>query len=195
MLNQRCQHIINLKKFQNEASNDHFEWQVDGSNSKLILTYFKKTTEVNSLLCREALAQLLNARSTKRLASLTYKEFESFLRDENITPAFNPETNIIIENLFDKERTLLMMDIFLHFYQSEPHLSSTNFIGRIRQATLVLKLCEELFGAEYAMKCLHFEHEYLYYNGKNNNLSEESKLLMEKIFHFVFKQDIKLVAV
>jgi hypothetical protein len=105
LLNQRCQNIINLKKFQLEALNQVYKWNVSGLNSKLTLVYSSTENEdLLIVLCREALAQLLNGRSTNRLASLTYKEFESFLRDDNITPAFTVDMNLEMAELFEKER-------------------------------------------------------------------------------------------
>lgn len=195
MFNQRSLSIINLKKHQNEASHAVFNWQVEGLISKLNLTYYQNNLDPKILLCREALAYLMNSRSTDRLFNLSYKEFESFLRDDNITPAFDLESNIILENLFGFERIGLAMDIFIHFYQQRFQRFPENYLGKIREAKQLITLYNELFGSDQALIWLHFEHEFLYYDGKKNKLSDESKLLIEKIFHFVFNQDIKLVAV
>lgn len=196
MLNQRCQNIINLKKFQLEALNQVYKWNVSGLNSKLTLVYYSTENEdLLIVLCREALAQLLNGRSTNRLASLTYKEFESFLRDDNITSAFTADMNLEMADLFEKERFDLMYEVFLFYFQPKIENLNSNFIGKIRMAIQILQDCRVLFGSSLDIKLCHFEHEFLYYDGKNVILIDETKLLIEKIFKFVFNQDIKLVAV
>lgn len=196
MLNQRCQNIINLKKFQLEALNQVYKWNVSGLNSKLTLVYSSTENEdLLIVLCREALAQLLNGRSTNRLASLTYKEFESFLRDDNITPAFTVDMNLEMADLFEKERFNLMYEVFLFYFRPKIENLNSNFIGKIRMAIQILQDYRVLFGSSLDIKLCHFEHEFLYYDGKNVILIEETKLLIEKIFKFVFNQDIKLVAV
>ncbi len=195
MLNQRCLNIINSKKFQVEALNQLQRWNVDGAHAKMSLTYWPSSTNEYEILCREALAQLLNGRSTTRLATLTFKEFESFLRDDNITPAFQPDLKQLIEQQFENERWNLMYEVFMYFFQKTESVTSLDYIKKIRAANLITHLFGELFGNDFSLKLCHFEHEYLYYEGKNAKLSEESKQLIERIFKFVFNQDIKLVAV
>ena len=170
-------------------------WNIGGAHTKLLLTYNTFSSNDYEILCREALAQLLNGRSTNRLATLTFKEFESFLRDDNITPAFNTDLKQTIEQQFENERVALMYEVFLHFYQEKDQVTSLDYINKIRAANLITHFFGELFGNDFSLKLCHFEHEYLYYEGKNDKLSEESKRLIERIFKFVFNQDIKLVAV
>lgn len=194
MLNNRCQHILNSKKYQIDDTNLHFYWAIKGSLDRLELKYSDNENK-NIVLCREALALLLNNRSTKRVWEINFKEFENFLRDDNLTSAFDPISIKLIEESFGSEKKFLILAIFNHFFRESNDQLVGSYISKIRLGLKVIECLNQLFGDEFALKINQMEHEFVYYQAPKTAFSNEFINLIEKIFCFVFKEDIKLVAV
>lgn len=193
ILNTRSQKIIESLKYNQiqKEEKEKFKLLVD-DDKKLTLIYQEMGSNLLNLTF-ESMAILLNKRDINRLFALKFSEFESFLRDQNIKPAYLTSEEELLSVEFYKLKTFLVtvvLELELDDYQV-----SKEYMAILRLVHRLFFVLNGHFNQGESIKFLHFESKNLYYSSLKQS---ESSLYLSAISEILYKklgQKINLVAV
>lgn len=197
-ISNRSKAILSTPKF-NIATNTNDDLEtgyhfIISSDKNLTVKYKKSTDEMQNLVM-ESMAILLNQRTNDRILKLTFKEFESFLRDDNSTEAFDSDNRTFVENEFASARKFLIISWLKSYFSSNTCENFQTFIGKNR---IVDQVFDKIIGDfdlknDYRYELMEHEYIYFYKNPKVESCVVEEAL--EIFFSEFFGVIIKLVAV
>ena len=91
---------------------EYFCWNL--TNDKKLTVSYESTFNRTRIAIMETIALMLNKRNLSNLFTLTYRELESYLRDQNDIPAFDdPDAEVIFDQILSN-----LQSLFFNFYQS-----------------------------------------------------------------------------
>ncbi len=91
---------------------ESFCWKL--TSDKNLTVSYESTFNRTRIAIMETIALMLNKRNLSNLFTLTYRELESYLRDQNDIPAFeDPDAEIIFDQILSN-----LQSLFFNFYQS-----------------------------------------------------------------------------
>jgi hypothetical protein len=125
---------------------------------KKLTVSFEASEKATSIVLMDAIAILVNAKSLSNLFTLTYREVENFLRDENENPALDSSLEPDFDHLMMK-----LITQYLHYQQMEVFKKETF----IEENIFWMGLFSSLEGVEFILK----EKKILYFlNHRTDNV-------------------------
>lgn len=160
-------------------------------DNNLTVKHALSTSELNLILL-ESFCILLNNRKSNRIFTLSFKELENFLRDDNLTPAFDSDTHNLAETLFKNYKANLLASwLFTQYKNFSPY----DFIGKNRLAIAVIDQINQNIPSESHLKLHFFEHEFIYLYKDTKVPLDFVEEALELFFGKLSGRRIKLVAV
>jgi hypothetical protein len=185
------------------TSRKHFLTENDNSKSHLFKLSGDKKLTVKHVgtgdhlkdLVFETISILTNEREPNSIMKITFKEFESFLRDDNSIPSFNSDNRQLAENYFLEGKNLFIFSWLVTLKKANHDHRNLNFIDKMRVVSEFIELVSLNITTENVIKLEYVEHEFIYYSLKSPEEYQFLVLGLENFFSELFSESIKLVAV
>nr|BDT28701.1 hypothetical protein BHI3_21670 [Bacteriovorax sp. HI3] len=110
-LSQRAQALISAPRFYLEGESRELDFAIENVGDKILTARHRGPRDEMSFLFAEVLSQFSEGKTLREIWRISFREIESFLRDENHLP-FSPEDALKLENLFVKVKLSLMGALF-----------------------------------------------------------------------------------
>lgn len=163
-LSLRAQALISAPRFYLEGDSHGTDFAIENIGDKILTARHRGPRDEVSFLFAEVLARFSEGKTLREIWRISFREIESFLRDENHLP-FSPEDPQELENLFVKVKLSLMAALFrvahaLDFSEVSKAFSRWNELSLVEKN----KSSQVLFSA--------LSWDFIYCDGEVSHVSE-----------------------
>ena len=159
MISKRAENLLSQPQFTlNKLKQSSFNWKIEysGGHSQfqtdkiLTLQYSHSTEDDLENILLESICRLAQGKTLQFLFTMSYREIESFLRDENHTPAFTGDIEAHAVSVFQQVKKSLLVQILktklsLSDSKSRADWSTLSLVAKNRDVKNFLTVLGNLF--------------------------------------------------
>lgn len=194
-ISNRAIQLLQDQRHQSSDLNRSLLIEFNQSSDKILTLKYRKDWSDVEKITLEVMAIFLKNRELKRISSISIKELESFLRDDNLIPSADNNTLSSFELALEKIKKCLIIETLVHFFPSIEVKNSDLFIEKIKFHQSLITFLNQYYFSESKVKHIMSEHEFIYCQFSDEKSEPLFQAILNNYFEIVHSDLIKVVAV